>query len=95
MQEDGDQGALFRPERLRGSLQTWQAAELLQREPLKGKKRCLREGAPLWDLKREAGIGDRNREVKNSPREALRGRKAVEDLDASDHGCQVLEWKAA
>jgi hypothetical protein len=56
-------------------LQTEQAAELLQREPLVGRKRCLGEGAPLRDLKREAGIGDRNREVKNSLQDVLRDRK--------------------
>lgn len=66
-------------------MQTEQAAELLQREPLKGRKRCLGEGAPLRDLKREAGIGDRNREVKNSLQEVPEGPKAVEDLGAQNH----------
>ena len=76
-------------------MQTEQAAELLQREPLKGRKRCLGEGAPLRDLKREAGIGDRNREVKNSLQEVLKDRKRWRTWALRITGCLVLEWMAA
>jgi len=48
---DGDQGALIEPGSIRGSLQTEQAAELRQREPLEGRHR-------------EAQTGLRSREVK-------------------------------
>jgi hypothetical protein len=70
----GDRGALIRPERIRGSLQTQQAAELRQREPLVGQIREARAGLRSREVKarREQATEDlRSRDDESRHRQAM------------------------